>query len=1062
MNDNLLSTPSQSEVEDVLMTLKEFEELRLSEISDIVALELGGTSVASFGKYSSGKSKLPTVVSNALKKLSLQNVGIVKVGRGYWSYSPNFTVDAIELERQNQEHTTESSENTEPCQKIMSVSEGPKSEVDQLIHGTLGDQDEDYTEEDKLSSTTKLNHEILVLNNDADVKEALNTIFIENNITLTESLSKVAVTKDINFPETQEVVDAYSHSRLARLYNKIYERLTYLDKLRVLTRATVSIFGYSEKNHYFDLRKALLVYSSVYILGFLSIPYVSLAALFFAYLNVLFINFLWNGIENSRDEVVQRAKPKPKEELPDLLNLALYSSLNLLIIFTLINRHLGNEWEVFSLSGNSPELAAWIWFTFDSICKSLFDWSEIYSVDFTHIEPSSVWGKHWIFFKRVTLDFILFQTLLKYMTIKKNAKDAANKIEFDQTEYQLIGIRSLEELHRIILDKEETLIKRFHALQAIKTFSHSSSFHILKKCLNDKSTEREIKISILEDLWRLSDVESAWVYVSYLSIDRNRVQSWRYVYSQDFVNTAKKGLMRCSPNEEILPFLMSIFEDSNDTGYDDEANLLLLTHHFNGENDSFVKDLFNVLDGRSRSNTNNRIRLKRYFAKKYISDFLFCAIGEDDYPEELQEFVCNMPENAKEQIFIVCKIMIQNYHLNDKKNYNLILLLGETITMKHSSAENRNFVLSLYNNLLNKLVTHPKPQTIGTKIRTVVNKLVGNTVFEQHVEEILSAGVNYYNQIRNQIDDGFYDHDYASRATIQSLFHHWRFPNLPNPTIYFEAVTKCIKNIDHSMLNKYLYWDLIRLSSAKNSEAVHNYFIRQLYWVAPDREGRKEILGNPHTKSTDESFQDVYHHAYSEKTITKSAYLIYKAPFLSADEASLLIYEQLEAGSKNKRITGLEMISKVDPSPYIDSIVKLTTDRAIDVRNLALNILLRFFDMGVWFDIADRMLEKCIDVTVETSKEELDRIIETLKTSLSVDQLEAFIYKYIEKNIDDDQQEVINRLKSLFRTSIEGQSLSFIPALFNVSTYNLTEIFEEEYTIKDRERNTEAEEESNA
>ena len=89
MDDQMLPIPSQSIVEDTILTLDRFEELRVSQISDVVAVKLGGDDLSSFGKYDSGKFKLPTVVRNALKKLSTGNVGILKVGRGYWTYSPH-------------------------------------------------------------------------------------------------------------------------------------------------------------------------------------------------------------------------------------------------------------------------------------------------------------------------------------------------------------------------------------------------------------------------------------------------------------------------------------------------------------------------------------------------------------------------------------------------------------------------------------------------------------------------------------------------------------------------------------------------------------------------------------------------------------------------------------------------------------------------------------------------------------------------------------------------------------------------------------------------------------
>jgi hypothetical protein len=167
----------------------------------------------------------------------------------------------------------------------------------------------------------------------------------------------------------------------------------------------------------------LAVYVAIHLLGALSIPVVPLLALGAGYVGVLAVGRAWVRNEQRRSAIVKKLCDDDPDQLPDLRGLALLSALQLALLFPLI------FWQVqrnFQLYDAPTGVGPWIWFpfTFDSFCKALFDWSEIYGVHFTRIGHATEWGRHLVMLKRLTFDFILVQGLIRILSIRTTIRES--------------------------------------------------------------------------------------------------------------------------------------------------------------------------------------------------------------------------------------------------------------------------------------------------------------------------------------------------------------------------------------------------------------------------------------------------------------------------------------------------------------------------------------------------------------------------------------------------------------------------------------------------------------
>jgi hypothetical protein len=148
------------------------------------------------------------------------------------------------------------------------------------------------------------------------------------------------------------------------------------------------------------------LYAAIYAVALLPLPALSLMALTVGYLGVLAVGRAWVRNEKYRAAIVKKLVDDDPDKTPDLRGLALLSALQLLLLFPLIFAHVQSLFGLYDAPPDMP-FRGWLAFTFDSFCKALLDWMEVYDINFTDIGYASPWGRHLVMLKRLTFDFIL-------------------------------------------------------------------------------------------------------------------------------------------------------------------------------------------------------------------------------------------------------------------------------------------------------------------------------------------------------------------------------------------------------------------------------------------------------------------------------------------------------------------------------------------------------------------------------------------------------------------------------------------------------------------------------
>jgi len=223
--------------------------------------------------------------------------------------------------------------------------------------------------------------------------------------------------------------------------------------LQLLDRGLVlfaSLFGVQHGN---PLTRALWLqglFLALYLIGLLPVPHLPVAALLAGYLGVLAVGRAWVDNEKWRTRIVKKLDNANPDELPDLRGVALLSALQLLVLapllFWQLQRH--HPWLFYVPPGHGGFLD-WLEFSFDPYAKVVFDWLEGDSrlpeevVRSHDIRSASLLGSVLRLLKRLTIDFILVQGIVRLFAINTTIKEGVAALRQDMDMTLRVGRRAV-------------------------------------------------------------------------------------------------------------------------------------------------------------------------------------------------------------------------------------------------------------------------------------------------------------------------------------------------------------------------------------------------------------------------------------------------------------------------------------------------------------------------------------------------------------------------------------------------------------------------------------------
>jgi hypothetical protein len=231
-------------------------------------------------------------------------------------------------------------------------------------------------------------------------------------------------------------------------------------------------------------RYGLLVglYGGVYGACLIPLPGVPLAALAGGYLTVLAMGRAWVANERTRAKIAKKLIQGNPDELPDLRGAALFSALQLALLFPLLFQQLQHDFRLFRVPEGTT-LLTWLAFTFDSVCKLFVNVAEIYDVSFTRIEYASSWGRHLVLIKRLTIEYLLIQGVIRFLDIRSKIREAVAAIPQDVDMAVRLGQRAVPALTRLLSDPDAEL--RRQAARALGMIGSSEATEPLRRLLQD-------------------------------------------------------------------------------------------------------------------------------------------------------------------------------------------------------------------------------------------------------------------------------------------------------------------------------------------------------------------------------------------------------------------------------------------------------------------------------------------------------------------------------------------------------------------------------------------------
>lgn len=201
------------------------------------------------------------------------------------------------------------------------------------------------------------------------------------------------------------------------------------------------------------------IYLVIYLVALLPVPVLPLAALLFGYLGVIAVGRAWVANEKRRAAIVKKLDNTNPDSLPDLRGSALLSALQLIILFPLLFRELQERFDLFKIPAGATFLT-WMAFTFDTVSRSLLEWFGPSDPSTYKIEAASFSGRLVVLLKRLTVDLILIQGIIRIFAITTTTREGVEALRQDTDMTRRLGKRAVESLIELLASPDTELRRR--------------------------------------------------------------------------------------------------------------------------------------------------------------------------------------------------------------------------------------------------------------------------------------------------------------------------------------------------------------------------------------------------------------------------------------------------------------------------------------------------------------------------------------------------------------------------------------------------------------------------
>src|SRR5262249_24431166 len=230
----------------------------------------------------------------------------------------------------------------------------------------------------------------------------------------------------------------------------------------------------------------LSIYACVYLLALLPVRWVPLIALAVGYIGVLAIGRAWVKNEKMRTAIAKKLKDGNPDELPDLRWTALVSALQLLILFPLFFQQMQAHFGLYKVPPDSDTFGKWLLFTVSHYSKAVLGLLDLYGYKITTIEPDTPWGRHLVLLKRLTIDYILIQGLIRIYAIHQTVSEGVSAVKADRDMAVRLGRRAARPLIRA-LENDDNAEVRARAAEALGTLGGEEVVEPLIEALQSQS-----------------------------------------------------------------------------------------------------------------------------------------------------------------------------------------------------------------------------------------------------------------------------------------------------------------------------------------------------------------------------------------------------------------------------------------------------------------------------------------------------------------------------------------------------------------------------------------------
>ena len=209
---------------------------------------------------------------------------------------------------------------------------------------------------------------------------------------------------------------------------------------------------------------------------------------------VLSVHRVWSSDEKRRREIANRVTDGNPDIGNDHRIDVLVASLHLLVIVPLLLQRVDDVFDVYSV--DNENFSVWFLFGNGLFSRSLLDWAEVYEIDFSDVNSSSMAGKHLILFLLISIDLLLIQSIIRLIGIRRTIRGSSSAAARDPETAACIGKRVNKALLKSIYDSDIVDEKR-NRIRALAITGGSNEVESLWRLLSDDSVRTETLATII-------------------------------------------------------------------------------------------------------------------------------------------------------------------------------------------------------------------------------------------------------------------------------------------------------------------------------------------------------------------------------------------------------------------------------------------------------------------------------------------------------------------------------------------------------------------------------------